>query len=185
MEILKHRVNSVDQVDPNLGTEIDIREYNNELVLAHDHPNNHSIKLNDFLKNISKNHLLAINIKNSGIEPELKSILDNSKISNYFTFDWPVPSLINALRYDITCAFRLSEYEKNIIPNCTWVWIDSFHKVWYDADFLSSLKKLGLKLAIVSPELHNRKSEIKKVKDIVNGIQVDAICTDLPDFWYT
>ena len=135
----------MDQVDPNLGTEIDIREYNNELVLAHDHPNNHSIKLNDFLKNISKNHLLAINIKNSGIEPELKSILDNSKISNYFTFDWSVPSLINALRYDITCAFRLSEYEKNIIPNCTWVWIDSFHKIWYDADFLSSLKKLGLK----------------------------------------
>ena len=94
-------------------------------------------------------------------------------------------SLFKALNYDITCAFRLSEYEKNIIPNCTWVWIDSFHKIWYDADFLSSLKKLGLKLAIVSPELHNRKSETKKVKDIVNGIQVDAICTDLPDFWYT
>ena len=185
MEILKHRVNSLDKVDPNLGIEIDIHDYNNELVLAHDHPNEQSVKLNDFLKTISKNHLLAINIKNSGIEPELKSILDNSKIYNYFTFDWSVPSLINALRYDITCAFRLSEYEKNIIPNCTWVWIDSFHEVWYDADFLFSLKKLGLKLAIVSPELHNRKSEIKKVKDIVNGIQVDAICTDLPDFWYT
>ena len=175
----------MDQVDPNLGTEIDIREYDNELVLAHDHPNNHSTKLNDFLKNISKNHLLAINIKNSGIEPELKSILDNSKISNYFTFDWPVPSLINALRYDITCAFRLSEYEKDIIPNCTWAWIDSFHSIWYDVDFLSSLKKSGLKLAIVSPELHNRKSEMKKIKDIVNAVKVDAICTNLTNFWYT
>ena len=82
MEILKHRVNSMDQVDPNLGIEIDIHDYNNELVLAHDHPNEQSIKLNDFLKTISKNHLLAINIKSSEIEAELKSILVNLKISN-------------------------------------------------------------------------------------------------------
>ena len=185
MEILKHRVNSLEQIDPNLGVEIDISEYNNELVLAHDHPDIHSIKLNDFLQNISNDHLLAINIKSSGIEPKLKTILTNSKISNYFTFDWSVPSLVNALRYEIICAFRLSEYEKDIIPNCDWVWIDCFHSVWYDIDFLSSLKKMGLKLAIVSPELHNRKSEVKKVKDIVNAIEVDAICTDLLDFWYT
>ena len=185
MEILKHRVNSLDKVDPNFGIEIDIHDYNNELVLAHDHPNDQSIKLNDFLKTISKNHLLAINIKSSEIEAELKSILVNLKISNYLTFDWSVPSLFKALSYDITCAFRLSEYEKDIIPNCTWAWIDSFHSIWYDVDFLSSLKKSGLKLAIVSPELHNRKSEMKKIKDIVNAVKVDAICTNLTNFWYT
>ena len=28
-------------------------------------------------------------------------------------------------------------------------------------------------------------SEVKKIKDIVNAVEVDAICTDLPDFWYT
>lgn len=185
MEILKHRVSSLEQIDPNLGIEIDISEHNNELVLAHDHPDVHSVKLNDFLQNVSNDRLLAINIKSSGIEPKLKTILTNSKISNYFTFDWSIPSLFKALSYDITCAFRLSEYEKDIIPNCDWVWIDCFHSVWYDIDFLSSLKKMGLKLAIVSPELHNRKSEVKKVKDIVNAIEVDAICTDLLDFWYT
>ena len=63
MEILKHRVNSLDKVDPNLGIEIDIHDYNNELVLAHDHPNEQSIKLDDFLRTISKNHLLNHHLK--------------------------------------------------------------------------------------------------------------------------
>ena len=63
--------------------------------------------------------------------------------------------------------------------------IDSFQSIWYDANFLNSLKNSGLKLAIVSPEIHNRKSDLAQVKDIVNSVKVDAICTDLPDFWYT
>lgn len=183
MEILNHRVNSLHQIDPKLGLEIDIRDYNNELILAHDHPTEQSIKLDDFLKHVSRNHLLAINIKSSEIEYELKSILDRSKISNYFTFDWSIPSLLKALNHNLICAFRLSEYEKDIIPNCSWVWIDAFHSVWYDIDFLFTLKKLGLKIAVVSPELHNRKSELKKVKEIIDVVKVDAICTDFPDFW--
>jgi len=185
LEILKHRANSLDDLSSEMGLEIDVRDFNNELVLSHDHPNINSLKLEDFLKNISKTQLLAINIKSSEIENELHSLLDKSNISNYFTFDWPVPSLLKALKQNIICAFRLSEYEKDIIPNCDWVWIDSFQNIWYDANFLSSLKDSGLKLAIVSPELHNRKSDLKQVKEIVNSVKVDAICTDLPDFWCT
>ena len=49
----------------------------------------------------------------------------------------------------------------------------------------TALKNSGLKLAIVSPELHNRKSDLIQVKEIVNSVKVDAICTDFPDFWYT
>ena len=113
----------------------------------------------------------------------MKRILSESQISNYFTFDWPIPSLTKALNCDLNCAFRLSEYEKYIFPNCEWAWIDSFNEIWYDVDFLVSLKKSGTKLALVSPELHNRKSDMNKVKDIVNSIEVDAICTDFPEYW--
>ena len=112
-------------------------------------------------------------------------ILSRSKTTNYFTFDWPVTSLHNAINHDLNCAFRLSEYEKDIVPNCPWVWLDSFNGIWYDADFLISLKKSGIKLAIVSPELHNREADISKVKDIVNAVKVDAMCTDIPEFWST
>ena len=185
MIIIKHRVNSIKQINPKFCLEIDIHNYNNKLVLAHDHPNEQSIKLEDFITHIPKNSLLAINIKNEEVEAELKIILSRSKTTNYFTFDWPVTSLHNAINHDLNCAFRLSEYEKDIVPNCPWVWLDSFNGIWYDADFLISLKKSGIKLAIVSPELHNREADISKVKDIVNAVKVDAMCTDIPEFWST
>ena len=185
MIIIKHRVNSIKEINPKFGLEIDIHNYNNKLVLAHDHPNEQSIKLEDFITHIPKNSLLAINIKNEEVEAELKIILSRSKTTNYFTFDWPVTSLRNAINHDLNCAFRLSEYEKDIVPNCPWVWLDSFNGIWYDADFLISLKKSGIKLAIVSPELHNREADINKVKDIVNAVKVDAMCTDIPEFWST
>ncbi len=185
MIIIKHRVNSIKEINPKFGLEIDIHNYNNKLVLAHDHPNEQSIKLEDFITHIPKNSLLAINIKNEEVEAELKIILSRSKTTNYFTFDWPVTSLHNAISHDLNCAFRLSEYEKDIVPNCPWVWLDSFNGIWYDADFLISLKKSGIKLAIVSPELHNREADISKVKDIVNAVKVDAMCTDIPEFWST
>ena len=185
MIIIKHRVNSIKEINPKFGLEIDIHNYNNKLVLAHDHPNEQSIKLENFITHIPKNSLLAINIKNEEVEAELKIILSRSKTTNYFTFDWPVTSLHNAINHDLNCAFRLSEYEKDIVPNCPWVWLDSFNEIWYDADFLISLKKSGIKLAIVSPELHNREEDISKVKDIVNAVKVDAMCTDIPEFWST
>ena len=185
MIIIKHRVNSIKEINPKFGLEIDIHNYNNKLVLAHDHPNEQSIKLENFITHIPKNSLLAINIKNEEVEAELKIILSRSKTTNYFTFDWPVTSLHNAINHDLNCAFRLSEYEKDIVPNCPWVWLDSFNGIWYDADFLISLKKSGIKLAIVSPELHNREADISKVKDIVNAVKVDAMCTDMPEFWST
>jgi hypothetical protein len=84
----------------------------------------------------------------------------------------------------LSCAFRLSEYEKEIIPNCSWVWVDCFEKIWYDVEYLKSLKNLTLKIALVSPELHGRKSEIHKFEEIVNSISVDVICTDIPEYWY-
>ena len=183
MEIIKHRVNKLKDIESHLGIEIDIRDYKNELVLAHDHPDDQCVKLDNFLKNISKEQLIAINVKSSEIELDLKRILDGLQISNYFTFDWAIPSLRKALSNDITCAFRLSEYEKDVISDCTWTWIDCFEGIWYDANFLDSLKKSGLKLAIVSPELHNRESDISKVKDIINSTKIDAICTDHPELW--
>lgn len=183
MQILKHRIDAISDIDQQFGIEIDIRDYNKEIVLAHDYPTKDSIKLTDFLKHVNHNALLAINIKSSQIENELHKIITESKIENYFTFDWSIPSLLKALTKKLICAFRISEYEKEIIPNCSWVWVDAFHSVWYDKNFLNSLKNMGLKLAIVSPELHNREFELDKVKEIVKDGIADAICTDLPQYW--
>ena len=183
MHILKHRINTIQEIDQQFDIEVDVRDYNNEIVIAHDCPTKNSMKLTDFLKHVNHNSLLAINIKSSEIEQELLKIIMDNRITNYFTFDWPVPSLLKAINKKLICAFRLSEYEKEITPNCSWVWLDAFHSIWYDEIFLNSLKSKGLKISIVSPELHNRKSELPKVKEIVKSGKVDAICTDLPDYY--
>ena len=183
MEILKHRSNSISDVNHDYGLEIDLRDFKNKLVLAHDHPNEESIKFDDFLEKIHKNQLLAINIKSTEIEDEIKSCLDLAGISNYFIFDWAIPSMLKGLDKKLVCAFRLSEFEKDVFPQCDWIWMDSFHKIWYDSKFIESLKDSGYKISLVSPELHGRESEMLQVKEIVNSVKVDAICTDMPDFW--
>lgn len=183
MEIIKHRVNVITQIDNKYGLEIDVRDSIGELVISHDSSSGNEITLNNYLKHTDSKKLIAINIKSSEIENKLKQILQTNNITNYFTFDWSVPSLIKAIQIQLICAFRLSEYEKEIIPNCSWAWLDAFHSIWYDETLLDSLKNKGLKIAIVSPELHNRKSELPKVKEIVKSGKVDAICTDLPEYY--
>ena len=183
MEILKHRVNSFDKIDNNFGIELDVRDQNGELVVSHDLPITSTIKLEDLLQKIDKNKLIAINIKSVEIEKSLKKIISNANLKNYFTFDWPIPSLIKAQNNHLICAFRLSEYEKELFPNCSWVWIDSFKEIWYDVKILSDLKDKGFNLALVSPELHGRENDLKKFEKIVNTGLVDAICTNKPEYW--
>ena len=183
MKILKHRVNSYDKIDDNFGAEIDIRDQNGELVVSHDLPISSSIRLEEFLKKINKQQLIAINIKSVEIETNLKKIISKTDLENYFTFDWPIPSLIKAQNNQIICAFRLSEYEKEIFPNCSWVWIDSFKEIWYGQKELEDLKNKGFNIALVSPELHGREIDFGRFESIVDTGIADAICTNNPEYW--
>ena len=45
MEILKHRVNTINEIDLNFGAEIDVRDYDGSLVLSHDCPNSQNLQL--------------------------------------------------------------------------------------------------------------------------------------------
>ena len=165
------------------GLEIDIRDYNGILVLSHDLPNEKCLSFEKFLESVNPNTMLLINVKSTDIQQNLQEILTKYKIENYFTFDWAVPDLLKAVKNNLICAFRVSEYEKEIIPGCTWVWVDSFHSIWYDEKYLKNLKTAGLKIALVSPELHNRDSELERIRKIIKNIDVDVICTDIPEFW--
>ena len=183
MEILKHSANTISDIDLNYGVEIDVRDNGRDLVISHDLSLGPVITLNDYLKHFKKTKLIAINIKSVELEKKLKQILDSNNIVNYFTFDWPIPSLLKAIQIPLICAFRLSEYEKEFIPNCSWAWIDTFHSIWYDEKFLEYLNDKGIKIALVSPEIHHRQHELKKVKDIINTGFIDAICTDIPEYY--
>jgi len=184
--ILKHRVNTIKDIDDELGAEIDVRDYNGSLTISHYYPSQESINLIDFLKKFPRSSLLAINVKSSEIEKDLKEILKQVNHQKYFVFDFSVPYLRKAIKLGLVCAFRLSEYEKDIQPGCKWVWLDCFHSIWYDENLVNSLRTKSLKIAIVSPELHNHhpsNEELEKIRKMINRDLIDAICTDKPELW--
>jgi hypothetical protein len=183
MEILKHRANKIEDIDYRYGCEIDVRDAMGRLVLSHDPACGVETAFDEYLKHINKNQMIAINSKSSEIELEIYKAIQDNNITNYFTFDWSMPSLIKALQSRLTCACRLSEYETKIISGCSWVWIDSFHEIWYDLKFLESIHNEVIRIALVSPEIHKRNMELKKIKDIVNTGIIDAICTDIPEYY--
>lgn len=165
------------------GIETDIRDFNGNLVIAHDLPNKNSIKFSKLLQLILKSKkkiCLAINIKSDGLLNLIKREKNLSKIQ-YFLFDMSIPQQKifndNNLKYFI----RISEIEKNIKKyRAKGVWVDTFFKIWYKKKDLENLK--FNKLAIVSSELHKRKNYSKQWKMLkkLNLNKELFICTDYP-----
>lgn len=184
MEILKHSVNCISDIDLEHGAEIDVRDKNGVIVLSHNYPDENSESLVNFLKSFPKDQLLAINMKSCGIEIDVNNLIKQTH-KNYFLFDFSFPYLLSAIQQNIPCALRLSEYEKELLQGLKWVWLDSFHSIWYDEQYLESLKNQGYKIALVSPELHKRSDllDSRKIESLINKKLVDAICTDILDKW--
>ena len=184
MEILKHRVNHISEINLEFGAEIDVRDHNGVIVLSHDYPNDNSEQLVDFIKFFPKNQLLAINVKSCGIEVDVNNMMKQNH-KNYFLFDFSLPYLLNSIKLNIPCAQRLSEYEKDLIKGPRWIWIDSFSSIWYDEKYLKLIKDKGYKISLVSPELHKRSNlqDYEKIKSMISKDLIDAICTDELDIW--
>ena len=119
--------------------------------------------------------------------------MDEFKITNYFFLDQSFPFL---LKFSKLCnyrsAIRFSEYEAIQTPYsvshfCSWVWVDCFNTFPLTKKIYLNLKKQNYKICLVSPELQNRfnVNEIIDLKKYLqkNEIEVDAICTKIPEKW--
>ncbi len=192
--IICHRKNTIKQLidtPTEYGVEIDVRSYNNKIILNHD-----PMKNGEFLdKWIRKyNHkFLIINIKEEGLEKYIIKILKNKKIKDFFFLDQSFPFLIKTLNSNETrCAIRFSEYEdiktiNNLKKKINWVWVDHFSKFPLNKSISNSLKKKNIKICIVSPEIV-KKTSIQNLKKLKNSIQkknihIDAVCTKNPEIW--
>jgi hypothetical protein len=194
MIIIQHRVNDLDSLiitPTSMGVEIDVRSNSNELYLSHD-PFVPGVSLEMFLK--SYNHsLLVLNIKEDGLEERCLELLVRHEVRSYFFLDQPAPSLIRrGLRGNRDGACRYSEYEhfesvSLMAKFCDWVWVDFFHASRLDTLRIASLVSLGLKICVVSPELHS-KDRVNEVSFLVESFQhlgfiPDAVCTKFPELW--
>ena len=192
--IICHRKNTIKQlIDTPIeyGVEIDVRSYNNKIILNHD-PMKNGESLNNWVRKYNHKFLI-INIKEEGLEKYIIKILKNKKIKEFFFLDQSFPFLIKTLNSNETrCAIRFSEYEdiktiNNLKKKINWVWVDHFSKFPLNKSISNSLKKKNIKICIVSPEIVKKTSiqNLKKLKNSIKkkNIHIDAVCTKNPEIW--
>ena len=194
MIIIQHRVNDLESLldtPTSMGVEIDVRSTSNGLHLSHD-PFLPGLSLEMFLEKYNHS-FLVLNVKEDGLEKRCLELLVRYNIRSYFFLDQPPPSLIRrGLLGNRDGACRYSEYEhfesvSLLAKFCDWVWLDFFHISRVDESSISSLRSLGLKICVVSPELHS-KERVVEVDSLVDSLQnlgfiPDAVCTKFPELW--
>ena len=198
MEIISHRgcwneniqKNTIpsfkNTIEHGFGTETDVRDYNEKLVISHDISNDKNIIIDELFKLFhSKSLLLALNIKSDGLQELLKYKIEEFKISKYFVFDMSIPDTIKYLKLGFKVYGRQSEHELRtpFYNEISGIWLDCFNTIWYDKNLITSHLQNNKNVCIVSSELHGRsyldhwnllKSwDIHKMKNI-------SLCTDFP-----
>ena len=186
MEIIIHRVNNISKlknIPKKYGIEIDVRDFNKDLILSHD-PFKNGTKLDRFLKHYNHSTLI-INIKSEYIESKVVRLLKKYQIKKYFFLDSTYPSIINQYKKKkFKFSIRVSDYESieniyNFKNKIKFIWFELFEKIYLNNKHLDFIKKNKIKICIVSPELHNKPGDINKIKNFIKRkkIQISYICT--------
>jgi hypothetical protein len=175
------------------GVETDVRDALGSLVISHDVPTGSEITFDSFLSlycESGSRATVALNIKSDGLCELLARSLEKWKIPNYFVFDMSVPEMVRYEAAGFPFYTRLSEFEPApvCLEGANGVWVDGFASDWTDFDSLDWLLAQGKSLAVVSPELHGRRSEPfwRKLYQWLSRIHLDdgvrvMLCTDQPE----
>lgn len=171
------------------GTETDIRDYNGDLVISHDIPDKHALKVQVFFEihgQFDASLPLALNIKSDGLQDSLKKLLQEYDISNYFVFDMSVPDMMLYLKEGFNVFTRQSEFEKepSFYDKAVGVWMDCFENDWVQVENIKFHLDNGKEICLVSPELHKRDHVPfwKKLRLLDKQTSRNVIlCTDFPE----
>ena len=170
------------------GVELDVRDSDSQIVIAHDSPNNRSVLFSVLLDQLNQNkfdnEIMAINIKADGLSLEISKLIKKYNLSNYFIFDMSIPEMLHYKNAGLKYFSRLSEFEKSpiMLNNAAGVWLDAFKSEWYDKVFINKLLGKVNKVCIVSAELHGR--DCSQQWELINGLKDQnnlMLCTDKPN----
>ena len=185
MFIVRHRVNTLERISPELGIEFDVRESSFGVMVTHD-PWTPGPSLNEFLDAQKGRPFYIVNIKCEGIESRVLDALAKHGITNFFLLDCSFPTIVKlSASGESRLAIRRSEYEDiplSLRGKVEWIWIDCFSKVPVSQKECEMLRALGFKLCFVSPELHGRPNDLLDYGIQMTGY-VDMVCTKLPNAW--
>ena len=187
---IAHRINTVQQlknIPKEQGIELDIRAFNNELILHHD-PFVKGELFEDLLKTY-QHKFIILNTKCEGMEETILALLNKYQITDYFFLDLSLPFLVKFANKGVKkIAVRFSEFEPiefalAFAGKVNWVWVDCFTHLPLDQHSYQALKK-HFKICLVSPELQGYDvSLIDTFKTQIADMQIDAVCTKRPDLW--
>jgi len=192
--IIKHRRNTIKSLrtTPNkYGIEIDLRsDPAKKNIYLHHNPFKKGVKLSKWIQ-FYNHKLLILNVKEEGLEKKILSILKKKNVTNFFFHDQTYSSMLKFMKMT-KVSIRWSAYEeikkKNyLFKYIKWLWIDNFKFIKIPVNFYKFLKKKGVKICLVSPELVKKKRlfEIKKIISYFykDNLFPDAICTKKPNLW--
>ncbi len=188
--LIDHRVNTLEclsKVPADHGVEIDVRDYDGELTLAHD-PFQKGLGLEEFLRHY--HHALVIfNVKCDGLEDRISRLAEKHGVGEYFFLDVANPTLVRLVRGgEKSVAVRYSEYEPisfalAFAGQARWVWVDCFTHLPLDRDSHRQLRE-HFKVCVVSPELQGHpRATIQQFRRQLADLPIDAVCTDYPGDW--
>jgi glycerophosphoryl diester phosphodiesterase len=176
--------------DSGFGTETDIRDNGGNLVISHDMASNNAMLVEEFLdiyRSCGKRLHLALNIKADGLQTELKRLLFEYEVEDYFVFDMAVPDGLLYARQKFVTFTRHSEFEStpSYYDLAQGVWLDEFLDHWITDAVIEEHLEAGKSICIVSPELHNRinSAEWEHYRELEQKIGHDRLmlCTDFPE----
>ena len=210
--VIRHRCNSIADLaatETYYGVEIDIRTKDETLVLAHD-PFSPGESFSDWIEHFrhrrfpatfaqthrqsSLAHAALTDQDHLGVRvTRCIGVLGRHGVEDFFFLDQSFPFLLKtAAGGERRCAVRTSEYESvetalAVAHLVDWVWLDTFTGLALTGSEANALKKAGLKLCLVSPELVGRTGadEVRLLQErlALDHIDIDAVCTKQPDAW--
>jgi hypothetical protein len=184
---IAHRINNsnlANSLPEEYGIEFDIRDSQNSIIVTHDAFTSGE-DFENFLSKLSVKRFLIVNVKSEGIEERALYLLTKYGFYNFFFLDCSFPAIIKMSKQgEKRIAMRYSEYEplemiKLNKDKIQWVWVDCFKTFPLTKAIEKSIRDMGLKICIVSPELQEHGNDIVNYKEYIkkNSIYIDAICT--------
>lgn len=168
------------------GIELDLRDHNGQVVVAHDPPVGAQLLFSEFLKiNNICDVVLALNIKSDGLSDSIFQMLKAAGVVRYFAFDMSMPESRRYLSAGLKTFFSISEFIKGLPSSLKYdgVWLDSFNSEWFSVQLIRDWLDSGIQICIVSPELHGRPHLPLWATILDSGLHLNEnllICTDFP-----
>lgn len=197
MIIIRHRANSlreISSIKTKYGVEIDLRSHNSAIIISHDPFMADPILFDEWLK-FYNHKILILNVKEEGIEEKVLDSVHRHNIKDFFFLDQTFPLIVKTLKGGETrTSIRISDLESisnlekidHFLPlKPNWVWIDSLTGNWEHLSYLTDIKKMGFRICLASPELHQRKleSELDQIYEFIKSTPIDSVCTKYPEKW--